>query len=122
MIRLDVLNRAGPAIGPSDLHGVGLRRAAKPEVPARVLLGKVAGPALHQSSLNQLAGAHRHLSADGGGIRPGTLQPNNQPVAGVGGLVAQDLRAAVQIGDDDINAAVVVEIPRCDTAADALRR
>ena len=106
------------AIGPPDLDGIHLGVRAEPEVQPDVAVREVAVAAAALGALHEIAGADGDEGADGGAIGPACVEIDDQIVAAVAAVVAQDRRRAVEIVDDDVEVAVVVEIADGRAAAD----
>src|SRR5207247_2558199 len=109
-----------PPGGREHVERVGLRLGAQAEMAAHVVLREVARPALDEPGQGQLPRLHLHDGADRVGVLPLALELHEQPVARVRELVVQDLRGAVEIVDDDVEPAVVVEIADGQPAAHPL--
>src|ERR1044071_5623683 len=56
--------------------------------------------------------------ADGEVIRPGRFQFQNQPVPASPGLVAEQLNRPIVVIDDDVDGAVIIDVPECNPPAD----
>ena len=112
------LTRRRP-VRPGHLDRVRDLRARESEVLAHVVLRQITRAALHQTPLCRRSGPHRDDRADG--VRVGRLpmELDDQPMAAPGELVVENLRPAVQIVDDDVEAAVVVDVSGGEAAAHA---
>lgn len=51
-----------------------------------------------------------HHRTDAVPVRPRAAERHRQPVIGVAAVVAQDRRLGVEVGDDDVDVPVVIEI------------
>ena len=109
-------NLLGRPVGPADLQ-IGGRGVAQPEVQPQVVHGIEAGLAQHFLSLPLVAVIRRDPRADRAAIGFHADQFHFQPVMIAAHIVAQQRRRLVEIDDQDVDVAVIIEIAKRAAAA-----
>ena len=92
---------------------------AEPEVHTGVTLGEIAPTARGLGDLDQVSGPRCHARADRAAVGRAAREGDDQEVAPVPTVVAQQGRWAIEVVDDEVEVAVVVEIAARRAAADA---
>ena len=92
----------------------------KSEVEAEIILRIIARPAHHFVDLAVLPAGHFYASPDGRAVRACAYALDHDPVVLVSAIVAQQRGRPVQVIDDHIHVAVIVEIPEGTAASDVL--
>src|SRR5215813_9839191 len=105
---------------PGNLHTIYLRGTAHAEVEAKIILRVVTRSAHDFIDLAVVAARYFHASANGGPIRARAHAPDHDPVVLVPAIVSQQRWRTVQIVDNDIHIAVVVEVAEGATTAQIL--
>ena len=77
---------------------------------ARIVDGVVAGLAQNENGLPAAGGFHANLRPDGRTVRRGAGEAGVEPVVGRGVGVLKQRRGLVHVHDEEIDAAVVIEV------------
>src|ERR1051325_12238389 len=96
------------AVSPNDFDLEMVGHRAGRENAHRVIAGEVAPAADHFLALRDRAACDFYLSADSACVRRFAFQADGK--AWRGGIVAIDTGAGIQIVDDDIEVAVIVQV------------
>lgn len=79
----------------------------------------IAPPAAALAGLHEVTCRHLHPGTVRAAVRPGPHQVDDDEGVPAAGVIAQERRRAVEIVDDDIDVAIVVQIPERGAAAHA---
>src|SRR5579863_9347103 len=104
--------------GPKDFYAIKVVVRSQAEVDAQVVLRQIAAPAADLIDLNQVSGEGLEAGIQRQTIAFGSRQFKFDPVVMVAALVAKDERLAINIFNDDVDAAVVEQIAEGRAAAD----
>src|SRR5207245_2608688 len=108
------------AARPADFDAVDAGSVAEAEVKPARAGGTVTGAAAHPLALTAARGGERDFGPEAVPIALRAARFHLEPVAARGRIVSQQLRGAVVAGEQDVQAAVIVEIAVGGAAADAL--
>src|SRR5215470_5212258 len=115
LVRIHVGNSVNHAARPADFDEVYLRPLFQAEMQPRVALRDVTRAAPHFVYLRQIAGDDFDLGADAVAVALDADRPDRHEVIRVAAVVPQQLRRAVQIVDDNVNIAVIIQIAESHT-------
>src|SRR5262249_7123356 len=100
---------------------IGLRRVSQPEVDPEIVLRQITRSRFHIADENLSADGKLQPCANPVTIASGPDGSDENGVAAISSLVAKDIRRCADIGDHDIQIAVVVEIPYSERSAGFLQ-
>src|SRR3954453_11213520 len=121
LIRGDAGNHLACPARPEDLDTDG-RESPETEVEARIVRRIETRLADHGLSLGPISCVDEHARPDGAVVRLDSLQFDFDPMPGSRHVIAQERWRFVQVDDEHVDIAVIVEVPeRAPTAAVRLR-
>ena len=118
----EIANAFLQARRPGELDELHRRRAPQSEMKAEIAVRVVARTAHHLVDLRPPARGDLHPCPDGGAVRLGADALDQDRVLPVPAIVAQQGRRTIQVVDDDVDVAVVVEIADGAAASEIRRR
>ena len=115
----DVCQHLHRAARPAHLDAAQSLRVGEPEMDAAIVSRLIARRRRADAGLGAalLVDDTRTTAPMPSPVRPRATQRYRQPVIGVAPVVAQDRRLGVEVGDDDVDVAVVIEIAEGSAAA-----
>ena len=108
LIRLGVRHHGAPAAAPVHFDGQQVRHAAGGENSHGLIRGQITSARDHLLLLRHRSAENFDLRADACGVRRATLQPDRD--ARCAGVVAQKRGRVVEVVDDHIKVAVVIQV------------
>jgi hypothetical protein len=117
VIGADALINVRIAGRPPDLDSFSLSGDTQSKMQTQIVLREVASPGTNFSHLQHRTSADLHLRADSQTIAVPSGQAQRQPMVLVGTGIAENHRLAVDVFNDHINLAVIIEIPKSRTPA-----
>jgi hypothetical protein len=99
-----------PCVRPGDFQFVDHRGIAQAEMGDPRILGSVAVAGGYHAHLAEVTGARSENGADAVAVAFSSAQANPQPVAPVGNAIDEILSRGVVVVDDEVQAAVAVEV------------
>src|SRR5262249_33965957 len=104
-------------VGPANFDTLDRPRLTEPEVHTQIVLRVVAAAAAHLLPLHTLARHQANARADGVTVRTGSDQLQRNPVSLSRSIESKQVRKIVDVVDDDVEVAVVVEVGECRAAS-----
>src|ERR1051326_4760838 len=106
--------------GPVHLDQIDLGSLLKSEMHSQIALREITAAAVNLANLGQIAGNNFDARANAVAIALHSDSLDQNGIAGVAAIVAQQLRRAVKIIDHDVDITVVINVAKRRAAAGAL--